>query len=104
MFFLFQGPYLVMKTKPNSLRRCVNLPEDWRDKASSVLTNGCVVFYTEVDCKSKQHPQLFSGIFTKPNGSYYSKPSKIPNNNFFKTGLNDRIKSFRGCTLKKENV
>ena len=76
-----------MKTKTNALRGCVNLPSEWWDKISSILTNGCIIFYSDTDCQSttQSSPQLFSSIYSKSKDMYLSYPSKIPNHSFYGT-------------------
>lgn len=66
---------------------CVNLPVPWRNRVSSILTNYCVVLYTDSNCIYNTTAQLFN----KPDHPerFYdiilSQPNTIPNNNFFKT-------------------
>ncbi len=76
-----------MKTKTNAIRGCVNLPAEWWNKTSSFMTNGCIIFYSDIDCQiSKQSsPQLFSSINSKASDVYFSVPSKIPNYRFYGT-------------------
>ena len=81
---LFEDAYLggkniKFRVKPFD---CINLPNDWADKASSMLTNGCVVFHFEFDCKANASSQLFSSVNFKFYEVYFSRPDKIPNLNF----------------------
>ena len=74
-----------MKTPPNLMSKCMNLPDEWLNKTSSVVTNGCVVLYSGKDCETEKTPELFSKIKLKFSDKYFSQPSKIPNNNFVGT-------------------
>jgi len=71
-----------MKTNPTS---CVNLPQEWQNRASSILTNGCVVFYTDENCKSSKQYDIFSSARLNFEHGYYSKKYKIPNYSFYGT-------------------
>ena len=77
---MFQGDYFLYKS--NTLE-CVNLPPEWFNRTSSVLTNGCVVLFTEVDCKHDSNTQIFSSLKNKFFDLYSSHPDQIPNYNFF---------------------
>ena len=67
------------------LNKCINLPKNWQNKTSSVLTNGCVVLFSEEDCKTDKSSQIFSSARLKFNDIYFSKPDNIPNYNFYNT-------------------
>ena len=38
---------LNLKTK-----NCINLPKKWKNRVSSILTNKCIMLFTEENCKS----------------------------------------------------
>ena len=61
---------------------CMNLPNEWSHKASSLLTNGCVVLFDGQDCIGDEVPQIFSSFLNKYLNTYFSKPDDIPNYNF----------------------
>ena len=64
---------------------CMNMPNEWSQKASSFLTNGCVVLFDGLDCKGDDEPQIFSSFQNKFLNTYFSKPDDIPNYNFSDT-------------------
>ena len=64
---------------------CINLPEKWQKRTSSILTNECVVLYTKLDCKSDKDLQIFMSPRLKFYDTYFSKPDNIPNFSFYKT-------------------
>ena len=64
---------------------CVNLPQIWQNRTSSILTNECVVLYTKSDCKNDKDMQIFLSSRLKFYNTYFSKPNNIPNFNFYKT-------------------
>ena len=68
--------------KSNTLE-CVNLPTEWLNRVSSLLTNGCIVLFTEVDCIQDSNAQIFSSLKNKFYDLYSSNPDQIPNYNFF---------------------
>jgi hypothetical protein len=82
-FFFIKGKYLVIQFKTNE---CLNLPADWQNTASSVLTNKCIVLYTESDCKSSNST---AQSFSKPREGYFdissSHPDNIPNYSFYES-------------------
>lgn len=71
----------------HSANDCLNLPVAWQNQVSSILTNNCVVLYTDSNCIYNKTAQLFN----KPDRRerffdiILSQPNNIPNNNFFKT-------------------
>ena len=38
---------------------CLNLPENWKNRVSSIATNKCIALYTEDDCKPEQYKLTF---------------------------------------------
>ena len=79
----FGGKYIKFRVKPFD---CINLLNDWANKASSMLTNGCVVFHFEFNCKANASSQLFSSVNFNFYEVYFSRPDKIPNLNFSGSG------------------
>ena len=71
----FKDDFISMKIEP---KMCMNMPNEWSQKASSFLTNGCVVLFDGLDCKGDDEPQIFSSF----QNTYFSKPDDIPNYNF----------------------
>jgi hypothetical protein len=67
-----------------SLNRCTNLSKQWIDQINSILTNGCVVVYPDLDCKSDKN-QFFSSINFDFYDFFYSYPDRIPNYDFSNT-------------------
>ena len=87
-FFIFvyiKGKFIIMKSTPNFIPECMNLPDEWLNKTSSLLTNGCVVVYSGKECTTDKKPELFSKIKLNFADKYFSQPSKIPNKNFVGT-------------------
>ena len=75
-----------LQTLENNINNdCKNLPISWQNKSSSILTNACVILFTDLNCKISRAPQLFTNMKLKSNKNYVSFPSKIPNNDFFGT-------------------
>ena len=62
---------------------CLNLPSNWKNRASSILTNHCLVVFTKIDCKNDKGAQ----VFTKSEEAIFhmglSVPDLIPNHNFY---------------------
>ena len=83
---LFEEVYFLGKSHRLTLspNRCTNLSKQWKDKASSILTNGCVVVYSDLDCKSDKN-QFFSSINFDFYDFFYSFPDNIPNYDFSNT-------------------
>lgn len=67
-----------MRSQPNV---CTNVPNEWSSKASSFLTNGCVVLFDVLDCQGDENPQIFSSFRTEFLNTYFSRPDYIPNYN-----------------------
>jgi hypothetical protein len=67
----------------NVSNECVNLPNEWQNKTSSILTNGCLVMYMKLDCKKDL--QIFLSPRLKFYDTYFSKPDNIPNFCFYDT-------------------
>ena len=78
--FSCTGKSLVVPVKTN---KCQNLPTEWQNRASSILTNRCIVLFTSLSCKLGRSTQVFTsgGYFDK----IFSKPAYVPNNNFYNT-------------------
>lgn len=74
----FDGKCMKISVKTNE---CTNLSTEWQNKISSILTNGCVVVYSDFDCKSGNH-QYFSSINFNFYDSFSSVPGEIPNYDF----------------------
>ena len=110
---------MVLRLKTN---KCVNLPTEWENRASSLLINTCVVVFTTQDCKYTKEKQIFTSLNDQYFDENLSLPSDVPSNSFYgslyaifisihkkiQTNLmiffkfihriNDRIKSYRACT------
>ena len=89
----------------------MNLPKAWQNRASSLLSNKCIVVFTTSDCKNNDESQIFSK-------QHFSHPNQTPSSNFkgtsydhnflhyfidkifllFHLRLDNKIKSLRGCT------
>lgn len=67
----------------SNILECVHLPFEWRNRVSSVLTNGCVILFTEPGCKQDSNSQKFSSLKKKFYDLYTSNPDHIPNYNFY---------------------
>ena len=77
----FDGKCMRLSVKTNE---CTNLSAEWLNKTSSILTNGCVVIYSDFDCKSGNH-EFFSSINFYFYDSFLSVPGEIPNYDFSST-------------------
>ena len=83
MFFtkFKQGKHLTLKIKD---KECVNLPDEWLNKATSMLTNKCVALYSDKNCKTDKSPQIFQSD-SMLYDVYRSMPDNIPNYSFYGT-------------------
>ena len=104
LLYAIQGKYLATNpsAKPKSKKECINLPKHWMKKTSSVLTNGCIVLFDDLDCKTNKKSEIFHNVRSKLKEVYLSWPTKIPNNNFHGTWFNDKAVSFRKCDFFEE--
>jgi hypothetical protein len=67
------------------INECLNLPENWQNRASSILTSKCVVLFTSLNCKFEKSAQLFTKNHEKNFNIIFSLPDKIPNKDFFRS-------------------
>jgi len=80
---LFKDAFFVGKSLRLSLKpyECTNLPNQFLNHTSSILTNGCVVIFPDFDCQST-NKQIFSNINFDFYEFFYSAPDEIPNYDF----------------------
>ena len=78
--FCFKGKFHIAHFKPNV---CVDLPNAWHHRASSLLVNQCVVVYTTRNCKYNKESQIFAGLSEKNFDVAISQPDEIPNFSFY---------------------
>ena len=97
-----QGKYLATNPSAKTKSECINLPKHWMNKTSSVLTNGCIILFDDLDCKTNKTLEIFHNVRSRLKEIYVSWPSKIPNNNFHGTWFNDKAVSFRKCDFFEE--
>ena len=79
---IYLDEFLLVHSTTNN---CQNLPDEWQNRTSSILTNGCVVLYTQYDCILDNKPQIFLSAQLKFYDVYASIPDSIPNYNFYDT-------------------
>ena len=65
--------------KANVSDKCLDLPIAWQNRASSLLTNKCIVVFTTRGCKKNKESQIFSQLNFDVS---FSHPNKIPSFNF----------------------
>jgi hypothetical protein len=81
ILFFNIGKHLSIRIQQNE---CVNFPDEWLNKTTSVLTNKCIALYSDRDCKTDKSPQIFqsdSELYEVHN----SAPDNIPNYSFYGT-------------------
>ena len=63
-------------------QNCVDLPNRWVNKASSLIVSKFIAVYTTFNCESNKELEIFANF----NGKYfdvnYSQPDDIPSFNF----------------------
>ena len=65
----------------------MNLPKAWQNRASSLLSNKCIVVFTALDCKNNDESQIFSK-------QHFSHPNQTPSSSFKGTSYVHKFKHY----------
>ena len=79
-YFFNIGEYFVGRLRSND---CVNLPNIWQNRASSIIINKCIIVFTTPSCKSNKESQIFTKLTERYFDVNFSHPNRIPSYNFF---------------------
>ena len=93
-FFNFiSGECLILHSTTTD---CQNLPNEWLNRTSSLLTDACIVVFTQFDCVLDDKQQIFLSPEFKFFDVYSSIPDTIPNYDCYGTRYNDSLLFFSG--------
>ena len=74
------GESFEQQIKPNI---CYDLPNEWQNRVSSILTIKCIAVFTEENCKFNKASQIFPGLAQTNLEVNFSYPNIIPSLTFY---------------------